>query len=103
MGKSFVIAVTEVLEARSDGRRYVGGDCREPQIARGRCSASTPSRCSYLLWSKHLHPEVSTVQVSLFNDAQVSPTLISEGEKVATRVIAWAGVNLEWLLAGSDP
>jgi hypothetical protein len=40
--------------------------------------------------AKHLHPEVSTVQVSLFNDAQVSPTLISEGEKVATRLFAWA-------------
>jgi hypothetical protein len=42
------------------------------------------------VWSKHLHPEVSTVQVSLFNEVQVSPTLISEGEKVASRLLALA-------------
>jgi len=52
------------------------------------------------VWSKELHPEVTTVQVSLLNDAQVSPTLISEREKVATRVFARAGVNLEWLRCG---
>ncbi len=52
------------------------------------------------VWSKELHPEVTTVRVSVFNDAQLPPSLISVGEKVAARVFAKAGVNLEWLSCG---
>ncbi len=51
-------------------------------------------------WSKELHPEVTTIQISKFNDAQLSPNLISGAEKVATRIFAQAGVNLEWLSCG---
>jgi hypothetical protein len=51
-------------------------------------------------WSKELHPEVTTVKVSVYNDARLSPSLISDLEKVATRVFLQAGVNLEWLSCG---
>ncbi len=51
-------------------------------------------------WSKELHPEVTTVKVSVYNDAGLSPGLISDLEKVATRAFLQAGVNLEWLSCG---
>jgi hypothetical protein len=51
-------------------------------------------------WSKELHPEVTTVKVSVYNDVGLSPGLIPELEKVATRIFLQAGVNLEWLSCG---
>jgi hypothetical protein len=51
-------------------------------------------------WSKELHPEVTTVKVSVYNDAGLSSGLILELEKVATRVFRQAAVNLEWLSCG---
>ena len=51
-------------------------------------------------WSKELHPEVTTVKVSVYNDAGLSPSLISDQEKVAARVFRQAAVNLEWLNCG---
>jgi hypothetical protein len=52
------------------------------------------------VWSKELHPEVTTVKVSVYNDVGLSPGLISDLEKVATRIFLEAGVNLEWLSCG---
>ena len=51
-------------------------------------------------WSKELHPEVTTVKVSVYNDADLSPGLISDLERVAARVFRQAAVNLEWLNCG---
>lgn len=50
--------------------------------------------------AKNLRPEVTTVTVSLFNDAAVPPSLVWGAKRVATRVFAQAGVNLEWLNCG---
>jgi hypothetical protein len=52
------------------------------------------------LWARDLHPEVTTVTVSVFNDAGVPPGLLSESEEVAAGVFAQAGVVLKWLLCG---
>jgi hypothetical protein len=51
-------------------------------------------------WSKNLHPEVTTVKVSVYNDVGLPPRLISELERVASRVFREAAVNLEWLNCG---
>ena len=51
-------------------------------------------------WSKELHPEVTTVKVSVYNDADLSPGLLADLEKVAARVFRQAAVNLEWLNCG---
>jgi hypothetical protein len=51
-------------------------------------------------WSKELHPEVTTVKVSVYNDVGLSRSLLADLEKVAARVFLQAGVNLEWLDCG---
>lgn len=51
-------------------------------------------------WSKELHPEVTTVKVSVYNDVGLSPGLLEDLEKVAARVFRQAAVNLEWLNCG---
>ncbi len=51
-------------------------------------------------WSKDLHPEVTTVKVSVYNDVGLPPRLISELEMVASRAFRQAAVNLEWLNCG---
>jgi hypothetical protein len=50
--------------------------------------------------SKNLHPEVTTVTVSVFNDAGISRLLIVQAQAVARTVFAQAGVNLEWMSCG---
>jgi hypothetical protein len=51
-------------------------------------------------WSKELHPEVTTVKVSVYNDFALSPGRLADLEKVAGRVFRQAAVNLEWLNCG---
>lgn len=51
-------------------------------------------------WSKDLHPEVTTVKVSVYNDFGLPARLVSEVEAVAARVFRQAAVNVEWLNCG---
>jgi hypothetical protein len=50
--------------------------------------------------SKNLQSEITTVTVSVFNDAGVSPILSQQAQDVARRVFAQAGVKLEWMNCG---
>jgi hypothetical protein len=50
--------------------------------------------------SKELHPEVTTVKVSVYNDVGLSPGLLSDVERVTARAFRQAAVNLEWLNCG---
>ena len=51
-------------------------------------------------WPKDLHPEVTTVTVSVFNDTGVPPVLLSDSEKITERVFVQAGVVLKWQICG---
>jgi hypothetical protein len=50
--------------------------------------------------SKNLQSEITTVTVSVFNGAGVSPILFQQAQDVARRVFAQVGVKLEWMNCG---
>ncbi len=52
------------------------------------------------VWSKDHQPEITTVVLSVFDDAGVSPKLVSQSEAVTSRIFAQAGVRLLWLRCG---
>lgn len=55
---------------------------------------------TYSAESKELHPEVTTVKVSVYNDFGLSAGRLADLEKVAARVFRQAAVNMEWLNCG---
>ena len=101
MAKTFVIMVTNLLVGWSGGRPVPEVTAVNRDSLQRRIRLVLP----FVLlvspaWSKELHPEVTTVKVSVYNDVGLSRSLLADLEKVAARVFLQAGVNLEWLDCG---